>query len=193
MSTSPPAGAVHPPAVPRPAVITQALWIGAFALLTAAGAQIQVPSTPVPYTLQTLFVLLAGALLGPRNGALSQILYLASGAAGLPVFALWGFGPAHLLGPTGGYLLAFPAAAALTGWLVGRGSSAGWTYLSMGAGLLVIFLSGTVQLYAVLLRDWAAAFSTGFVAFSWWDLVKLFAAAGVYRALAHTRRVRQTP
>src|SRR6185503_16683422 len=91
-----------------------------FAALTAIGAQIEIPNAPVPYTLQTLFVLLSGALLGPRYGAASMLLYLAAGALGLPVFSSFGFGAARLLGPTGGYLLAFPAASFATGYLAGE-------------------------------------------------------------------------
>ncbi|MFN2327253.1 MAG: biotin transporter BioY, partial [Gemmatimonadales bacterium] len=79
--------------------------VAAFALATAFGAHVAVPLTPVPVTLQTLFVVLAGAMLGPRLGAASQIAYLGMGIAGLPVF-VGGFGLAYLAGPTGGYLLA---------------------------------------------------------------------------------------
>ncbi|MGH7550408.1 MAG: biotin transporter BioY [Gemmatimonadota bacterium] len=95
----------------------RAAGIAAFALLTAIGAfvRIPLPFTPVPITLQTFFVLAAGIYLGGRDAAASQGLYLGLGAAGLPMFA-GGSGLAHLLGPTGGFLLAFPIAA----WLVGR-------------------------------------------------------------------------
>jgi len=88
-----------------------------FALLTVIGAKIRVPLpfTPVPGTLQTIPVLLAGILLGARAGASSQILYLSLGMAGIPVFALAGAGPAYLLGPTGGFLPGFVAAAFVTG------------------------------------------------------------------------------
>jgi biotin transport system substrate-specific component len=99
-------------------IVVQGLWIVGFALLTAAGARIEVLHQPVPYTLQTLIVLVSGGLLGMRNGFVSQITYLALGCAGLPVFAAGNVGPAVLLGPTGGYLLAFPLAASIIGWLV---------------------------------------------------------------------------
>jgi len=86
------------------------------AALTAIGARISVPlpGTAVPFTLQVVAVLLSGLLLGRRLGAASQIAYLAAGVAGLPVFASGG-GAAYLLGPTGGYLLTFPIAAAIAG------------------------------------------------------------------------------
>jgi len=101
-----------------------ALWTIGFSLLTALLAQIKIPLpyTTVPLTGQTFSVLLSGAVLGSRRGFLSQALYLAEGAAGLPVFA-GGTGTfAHLLGDTGGYLWSYPLAAALVGWLVERGA-----------------------------------------------------------------------
>ena len=84
---------------------SELFWIVSFAILTAIGAQLTIPVKPVPFTLQVLFVLLAGALLGAKNGAYSQLLYLALGVTGLPVFAQTGeggFGFAQLIGPTGG-------------------------------------------------------------------------------------------
>src|SRR3712207_2155280 len=102
----------------------------AFAAALAAASQIAIPlpGTPVPITLQPLVVVLAGLLLGPRAAAASMVTYLAAGALGLPVFAPVGApGVARLVGPTGGYLLAYPAAAvvaAVLGWRpqIGRAS-----------------------------------------------------------------------
>src|SRR6267143_5569385 len=107
-------------ALPRP--LERALPVLAFAFLTWVGARISVPlpMTPVPGTLQTLAVLLAGAILGARAGALSQASYVLMGMAGLPVFALPGSGPAYLLGPTGGYLVGFVAAAFVVGSVLAR-------------------------------------------------------------------------
>jgi len=178
--------------------LAQVFWIVTFAILTAAGAQIEIPHQPIPFTLQTFFVLLAGGLLGWRNGLLSMTLYVLMGAGGMPVFSGGGFGLLRLLGPSGGYLLSFPIAAALIGALValrprtvdGKGgtvrrflSEYGWLLLSMLAGLLVIFLIGTMQLYAVMMHDWAAAFQSGFLIFSGWDLLKLGAAVAITREL----------
>src|SRR5918995_470929 len=94
--------------------------------LTAAAAQVsvQLPFTPVPFTLQPMVVLLGGAALGARLGMSAQVLYLALGVAGLPVFAAspilpQGFG--RLLGPTGGYLMSYPLAAFVAGYLAQRG------------------------------------------------------------------------
>src|SRR6266849_1721641 len=86
-----------------------------FSLLTALAAQIVIPIGPVPITGQTFAVLLTGALLGSRLGAMAMIAYLIEGVSGLPFFAGGHFGLAHLAGPTGGYLVAFPAAAFITG------------------------------------------------------------------------------
>src|SRR6184192_3902740 len=86
-----------------------------FSLLTALAAQIVIPIGPVPITAQTFAVLLAGALLGSRLGAMAMIAYLIEGASGLPFFAGGSGGLPHLVGPAGGYLMAFPAAAFITG------------------------------------------------------------------------------
>src|SRR5215475_9717872 len=87
----------------------------AFSLLVALSAQIVIPVGPVPVTAQTFAVLLTGALLGSRLGAMTMIVYLIEGASGLPFFFGGSSGIGHLLGPTGGYLVAFPAAAFITG------------------------------------------------------------------------------
>ena len=90
------------------------------AALTAVGSRIAIPFWPVPSTLQVFFVLLCGAALGPRWGAAAQAQYVAAGVLGLPVFAAGRSGPGVLLGPTGGYLIGFIAAAYATGWLTER-------------------------------------------------------------------------
>ncbi len=174
-------------ALPSRTIVMQALWITGFALMTAVGAQIQIPHQPVPYTLQTFFVLLSGALLGKRNGALSQILYVALGAAGMPLFSSWGFGLARVLGPTGGYLLAFPVAAFVVGYLVRRQNNFVWTLVSMFIGLVIIFSLGTLQLNFLYFHDWALSLTNGFLIFSWWDVVKLVAAAGIVTRLSAGR------
>ncbi|MBI2139573.1 biotin transporter BioY [Candidatus Woesearchaeota archaeon] len=90
-----------------------------FAALTAAVSPVKIPLgfTPVPITLQTLMVLLSGAMLGPGYGALSMVIYLLLGALGLPVFAGGGSGIASLFGPSGGYLFSYPIAAFAVGYL----------------------------------------------------------------------------
>ncbi len=181
----------------RSHVIGQIFWILSFAILTAIGARIEIPHQPVPFTMQTFFVLLAGAFLGVRNGVLSQILYLLMGAAGLPVFAFGAIGVAKLLGPTGGYLLSFPVAAFVVGTLIhavrkSRGPmDFPWVLFSMFAGLLVVFSVGTLQLYFVAFRNWDESFRLGFLIFSWWDFMKLVVAATIYHRLS--RRYKLLP
>lgn len=174
--------------IARHGAAVQALWIAGFGLATAAGARVEIPHSPVPFTLQTLFVLLSGALLGKRNGFLSQMLYLCAGLSGLPVFAGGGFGPAHLLGPGGGYLMAFPVAAFVVGLLLERSRRWVPVTISMTAGLLVIFSLGTLWLYAAILHDWRAALTGGFLIFSWWDILKLAAAASIAVRLAGRKK-----
>src|SRR5262249_26180348 len=108
---------------PRAGGLLNVLLVVAASALTAIAAQlaIPVPWSPVPITGQTFAVLLSGALLGPRRAFLAQVLYLAEGAVGLPVFAGASAGAAVLAGPTTGYLISFPFAAALTGALAERG------------------------------------------------------------------------
>src|SRR5260370_2226779 len=96
-------------------VVRQVGLVFGFSLLTALAAQFVIPIGPVPITGQTFVVLLTGALLGSRLGAMAMIAYLIEGASGLPFFFGGTGGILHLLGPTGGYLVAFPAAAFITG------------------------------------------------------------------------------
>jgi biotin transport system substrate-specific component len=135
--------------------------IAGFALLTWAASRVSVPvpGSPVPGTLQTLVVLAAGAMLGARAGAASQLLYLALGLGGLPVFALPGAGPGYLLGPTGGYLAGFPAAAWLTGRVLrGRpGAGFGRRLLACLLGSAALHLSGLAWLGFLAGGDLAAA------------------------------------
>lgn len=170
--------------LPGATVAAQAFWIAAFAGLTALGARLEIPHSPVPYTLQTLVVLLAGAFLGARNGAISQLSYLTAGLLGAPVFAGGAAGLAPFIGPTGGYLLGFPVGAAVAGLLLPRGTTLLWAFLSMAAGLMVIFTLGTLHLYTFALHDLSAAISSGFLIFSWWDMLKLGAAAMTYHEVS---------
>ena len=169
--------------------LAQLFWITSFALLTGLGAQLQIPHQPVPYTFQTIFVLLAGAVLGPRNGFLSMMMYLSIGAIGLPVFSGAGFGLARILGPTGGYLIAFPLAAFVVGYLLTNKEGFIWTLVSMFLGLFVIFTLGTIQLNLIYFQNWGNAFGAGFLIFSWWDVLKLLAATTIYHQFA--RRIRK--
>jgi biotin transport system substrate-specific component len=153
---------------------------GLHAALTAVGGMVAVPLPGgVPFTMQTAFVLLAGSRLGPRLGALSQATYLALGAVGAPVFAGMGGGVGHLLGPTGGFLLGFPAAAWLTGWLVVRHPSPAGYRMAALAGLVPVYLLGAVRLAHFIPGE---AISRGVIPFLLPDMLKaLLAATVAYR------------
>ena len=162
------------------------------AALTAAAAQISVPLpfTPVPFTLQPMIVLIGGAVLGAPLGMTCQVLYLAAGIAGLPVFAaspILPQGVARLLGPTGGYLLAYPLAAFISGRLAERGFDRRYitSVLAMIAGLSVIFAGGVAWIaYVVPPRPgMLAAIGAGLLPFIVADLLKVLLAAGVMPGL----------
>ena len=140
----------------RPVALPVAVLV--FSLLTALSAYVAVPLgvTPVPMTLQTLVVLLAGGLLGPVAGAASQLVYLGMGVAGVPVFAMGGAGFPWLFGPTGGYLMAFPLAAALSGWIAGRERGRLRVGLALAVATTVIFALGAGWLAAVTDRSFDA-------------------------------------
>jgi biotin transport system substrate-specific component len=151
------------------------------AVLTAAAAQLSfpLPFTPVPFTIQPMVVLIGAAALGSRLGALSQILYLTLGVAGLPVFAYapeLPQGLARLLGPSGGYLMAFPIAAFVTGLLAERGFDRHYltSTLAMSAGLSIIFAGGVswIARFAGL----ETALATGLYPFMVVDVIKVIAA-----------------
>ena len=137
-------------ALPRPGVLRNGLLIVGGSIVTALAAQLAIPLpwSPVPITGQTFAVLLCGATLGARRAFLAQLLYLAEGAVGLPVFAGGALGVAKLLGPTGGYLLAFPFAAAVTGLLAERGWDRHFSTMlvAMLLGSSVIFGLGLIGL-----------------------------------------------
>jgi biotin transport system substrate-specific component len=154
-----------------------------FALLIALSARIRldIPGTPVPATLQTLSVLLAGGLLGPWGGVLAVCSYLGAGLSGAPVFASGG-GPAYLLGPTGGYLMGFIPAAWLAGQVSRRTLRLAWLTLGFAAATLTIHLFGWAQLAA--LTGPIAAAQMGVAPFVAFDILKALVAAVVVRLYA---------
>ena len=134
--------------LPRPSMLADISLIVIGSLFVAALAQLSIPLQPVPITGQTLAVLLVGMVLGSRRGALALAAYLGEGLAGLPVFAEAKSGIATVLGPTGGYLVGFIAAAWLVGLLAERGfdRSLFKTLVAMFAGNLVIYALGLAWL-----------------------------------------------
>lgn len=162
------------------------------AVFTAGMAQIAVklPFTPVPITLQTLAVIISGAVLGSRWGALSQLEYVALGLSGVPVFAGGKAGLGHLLGPTGGYLIGFIAGAFVSGLIVElwRGEKRTLPSFAAGvAGILAIYLMGALWLsvWLSLLQQMAGTkailttWDLGIKPFILPDLLKVIIATGI--------------
>lgn len=150
-----------------------------FAVALAAASQVSIPlpNTPVPITLQPLVVVLAGLWLGPVAGAASMITFLLAGAAGLPVFSPIGApGLARLLGPTGGYLLAYPVAAYVAGMLAPATAGLARRFGAATAGMLAIYLGGFAQLVAITGSLETAAL-LGVLPFVALDVVKALIAA----------------
>ena len=148
-------------------------------LLLVASAKLRVPMWPVPATMQTFAVLAIGAAYGWRLGSATVAVYLGYGLVGLPVFAIGaGAGPAYFLGPTGGYLVGFVAAAALVGWLAERGWDRRWlsTAAAMAIGTLVIYVFGVAWLSRVI-GGVAPAIAAGVTPFLVGDAVKAALAA----------------
>jgi biotin transport system substrate-specific component len=154
------------------------IGLGALVVALAAQAAVPVPFSPVPMTLQPLAVLAVGGLLGASGGVAALTTYLALGILGLPVFAGGSAGVVHLVGPTGGYLLAFPLAAGAVGALAGRSAGVLRVLLACVAGMIIIHAGGVAQL-ALLGGDPTLAFRVGFVPFFTGDLLKIGLAAAV--------------
>jgi biotin transport system substrate-specific component len=147
-----------------------------------ARVSVPIPGTPVPLTLSNFAVLAVGLLLGSRRGFAALALYLAEGAAGLPVFSLGG-GVAHLFGLTGGYLLAYPLVAFVAGYIYERTSERisrrfVWAALASVAAEVVLFASGLGWL-AMYTHSFSLAVRFGFTWFIFGEVIKVLMAAGV--------------
>jgi biotin transport system substrate-specific component len=152
-----------------------------FSLLTALAAQIVIPIGPVPITGQTFAVLLTGALLGSRLGAITMIVYLLEGASGLPFFREFHGGILHMLGPSGGYLIAFPAGAFITGAFAEHGWDRKFitAAAAMAIGSLVIVFSGWLWFSLVMKTSPAVTLFATVLKFIPGDIVKILLAAAV--------------
>ena len=185
--------------------VSHALWNSA--LILAGSALIAVCShlalplgfTPVPLTLQPFAVLLLGLLMAPRMAAATLGAYLLEGAMGLPVFApglAFGAGMAHLLGPTGGYLMSYPAAAALIAYLwrrSGRGYSAALASAAVGNVLILLCGFAWLTLWthgAGSVSSVKTAFAMAVLPFLPGDALKVMAAAAIAKGLKRVRRYR---
>jgi biotin transport system substrate-specific component len=176
------------------AAMTRVALMAAF---TAVAAQIAIPLEPVPFTLQVLAVVLTGLLLGPRYGALAMAIYLLVGAVGIPVFSGFRGGLGILLGDTGGYLLAYPLAAALAGVAAGAVANAprrralivGFLWGSLA--LAVIYALGAAWLMVLAGLSPGAALVAGVLPFVVFDLIKVglanLVAVAVAPAIAASR------
>ncbi len=168
----------------RALVLRRVAGVLTFALLTAGGAPVSVPLpyTPVPMTLQTLCVLLAGVTLGPRLGLLSMAFYLLLGTAGYHVFAGGTWGLTTLFGATGGYLLGFALAQPLIGTLAHRhGGTWRDLLLAVLVGKLIVYACGLVWLAGWLGVGWREAFALGFSPFALGGVLKGALAVGLGR------------
>ncbi len=162
---------------------TDVVLVAAGAAFVSLAAQLTIPMVPVPITGQTLAVLLVGASLGAVRGAISLALYAVLGVVGLPVFSEGAHGLGIIGGPTGGYIIGFIAAAALTGWLAQRE----WDHkilkaiAAFGAGTVVTFAFGLPWLAAVLQLDLADTLRFGLYPFIVGGIIKALLAAGFIR------------
>lgn len=172
------------------------LLIVSASLLMALGAKLSfyTPLSAVPFSLQTFVLLLAGAALGSKRGALAMLLYLAEGASGLPFFARGGGWVYLILAPTAGYLWSYPIAAFVVGWLCERGLDRSFrtSVLAMLPGVLITYLVGVPWLALVTHIGLDKAFLTGMLLFIPYDLCKLFVVAAllpsVWLFVRHRRR-----
>jgi biotin transport system substrate-specific component len=162
-----------------------------FAVATAIGAQIQIPLgfTPVPITLQTLFVFSSGLFLGGYFGLLSQVIYLLMGLAGLPVFSGASSGSSAVLGATGGYLVGFLLFSYFSGRLFYGRKNRGFTIQALQLYLLsvaCVFVPGVTVLKLATGVTWAQAVMMGYIPFVLGDVVKILiglgAAAGLQKS-----------
>jgi len=164
-------------------VITRILGAALFVILTSLGAfvRIPLPFTPVPITLQTLFVLLSGLFLGARVGAVSQLGYLCAGALGIPIFTGAGCGLSYLFGPTGGYLWSFLLVPFFIGTCLkfAKGTMQG-IFGVLLIGDAIILISGSLWLKIFFGYNWNQLISVGVLPFIPGDLLKSAVALSLY-------------
>lgn len=163
----------------------RAILVTGFVIMTVLGAYVRIPLpfTPVPITLQTFFVLLAGAVLGRKAGFFSQLSYVGLGGLGMPIFQGYGAGILHLMGPTGGYLIGFMVASFVTGALIDKKRNSlkfPYVIFAMSIGLLAIYICGITWLMLAYKADFIKAVSLGFIPFIPGAAVKLIAASWIY-------------
>jgi len=166
-------------------VVGASLFVALCARLT-----LPLPFTPVPLTLQNFGVLLVGLALGRRRAFAALVLYLIEGASGLPVFNPVGPGGiAQLLGPTGGFLLAYPFVAALAGWIFERGSKTFARAFAASTLAEVVLFTGGLSWLFVLTHSFSTAIRFGLYWFAFAEVIKVMFAAGIASGWQRVRKV----
>ncbi len=162
--------------------------IGASAVIAVcARLVIPLPFTPVPLTLANFGVLLVGLALGSKRGFAAAALYLGWGAMGLPVFSPAGVGGvAQLFGPTGGYLMAYPVAAFVAGWLSERGAASFARNAVAGIVAEIVLFGSGIAWLAVVTQSWQRALAFGLLPFFFAEIMKVMIAAALARRLQRT-------
>lgn len=165
--------------------VSRVIGVFTIIILLTLGAYIRLPLpfTPVPITLQGLFVLLAGAFLGRKYAPIATFGYLILGGMGLPIFQGYGSGLTHIFGPTGGYLIGFIAASFIIGSMIDfkrEKPSFGWTIFSMAAGQIAIYIFGIWWLAVSLRLDLIKAVYLGLIPFLPGAIFKLITASLIY-------------
>jgi biotin transport system substrate-specific component len=167
-------------------VLSASLFVALCARVT-----LPLPFTPVPLTLQNFGVLLVGLTLGSRRGFAALALYLIEGASGMPVFNPAGpGGVAQLMGVTGGFLLAYPFAAGLAGWIAERGKASLARAAAAGVLAEVVLFAGGLSWLAVLTHSFAQALRFGLYWFVFAEVIKVMLAAAVSTGWQYTRKER---
>ena len=159
------------------------ILVGAAVILLSISSYIEIPMVPVPITAQTFMVLTVGAVLGPLLGTIGTVIWLLCGAVGLPVLAGGASGLGHFMGPTAGFLFAFPIAALTAGVLVSKRQGAGvayrawWVFLAGIAGHIICLGLGVLWLSTLI--GIGAALENGFFPFILGGILKSTAVAAV--------------
>ncbi len=169
-------------------IVNAVIGVVFFIMATALGAYVRIPlpGTPVPITLQTFFVILAGAVLGKKLGMLSQASYLFLGAIGMPIFQGYAFGVAHILGPTGGYLAGFLLASFLTGKILEKEENSFLKIIAAFAiGNIALYSLGVIWLMLLYRISLVNAVAMGVLPFVAVELIKVVAAAFIYRKISY--------
>ncbi len=172
------------------AIRQTAIVVGASLLVAiCAHATVPLPFTPVPLTVQNLGVLLVGLTLGSRRGFAALVVYLLEGLSGLPVFSPTGPGGlAQLLGPTGGFLMAYPLVAGLAGWIMERGRTSFARAAVAGLAGEILLFTGGITWLAVLTHSFAQAVRFGFYWFIFAEVIKVMSAAALANGWRRSRK-----